>query len=512
MIFQILLAITILASSACGLIIEIVAGRLLAPVFGMSLYTWTSIIAVVLAGLSVGHWIGGNLTRGHFVKRAQFIKIGYALFLSSLTSLLILLLLDFIPTVLQMANLSVINAILVSSFILFFLPSLFVGIVSPLATKLAIDIHPQGESGVVIGRMYALGSAGAIFGALLAGYFLISTLGSRNTVILVAMIYFALGSVFFLISYKQNAKVMIIPLAIGVSMMAGAQKMGAMKSQCITESNYFCIQVQDVGMAGAETRLIALDHLVHSINEKDQPERLHSPYVHFVDEYISLRFGGRPPKSFFIGGGGFSLPRAWIAKYQGKADITIAEIDPQVTDIAKAKLWFSPDGSQTKVIHGDARYELNKLADDVTFDLVFGDAFHDISIPEHLVTQEFNNLVARRLHDDGIYLVNVVDNAKRPLFLLSYVKTLQRSFDRVEVWFEPDPRQQGMRTTFIVVGTNTPLEDDFINAENGFERSWWRWPNSKLVSASANQQLPILTDDRAPVDKLMSGLLLSNLH
>ena len=504
MIFQILLAITILASSACGLIIEIVAGRLLAPVFGMSLYTWTSIIAVVLAGLSVGHWIGGHLTRGHFVKHAQFIKIGYALFLSSLTSLLILLLLDFIPSVLQMANLSVINAILVSSLILFFLPSLFVGIVSPLATKLAIDIHPQGETGVVIGRMYALGSAGAIFGALLAGYFLISTLGSRNTVILVAVIYFALGSVFFLIGYKQNAKVMIIPLAIGVSMMAGAQKIDALKSQCVIESNYFCIQIQDVGMAGAETRLIALDHLVHSINEKDQPERLHSPYVHFVDEYISLRFGDRPPQSFFIG--------AWIAKYQGKAGITIAEIDPQVTDIAKARLWFSPDGSQTKVIHGDARYELNKLADDVKFDFVFGDAFHDISIPEHLVTQEFNDLVGRRLHDDGVYLVNVVDNAKRPLFLLSYVKTLQRSFDKVEVWFEPDPRQQGMRTTFIVVGTNTPLEDDFINAENGFERSWWRWPNTKLISAIANQQLPILTDDRAPVDKLMSGLLLGNLH
>ena len=74
MIFQVLLAITILASSACGLIIEIVAGRLLAPVFGMSLYTWTSIIAVVLAGLSVGHWVGGNLTRGHFIKRAQLIK------------------------------------------------------------------------------------------------------------------------------------------------------------------------------------------------------------------------------------------------------------------------------------------------------------------------------------------------------------------------------------------------------------------------------------------------------
>ncbi|XDZ62732.1 fused MFS/spermidine synthase [Alphaproteobacteria bacterium LSUCC0396] len=508
MTIQILLALTILISSACGLIIEIVAGRLLAPIFGMSLYTWTSIIAVVLAGLSIGHWIGGNMTRGEFVKRAQFIKIGNALFLSSFTSLLILLLLDHIPALVRSADLSVITAILLAAIILFFLPSLFVGIVSPIATKLAIDIQAKGESGVVIGRMYALGSAGAIFGALLAGYFLISMLGSRNTVILVAAIYFALGSIFFMLGYKNGAKIMIMPLAIGLSIMAGAQRLGALTSPCMTESNYFCIQIQDVGMTGAQTRLIALDHLVHSINEKDQPQRLHSPYVHFVDEYVSLRFGDLPPRSFFIGGGGFSLPRAWIEKYQGSADITIAEIDPKVTDVAKAELWFHPNGSRTKIIHGDARYELNNLANNVDYDLIFGDAFHDISIPEHLVTKEFNDLVASRLGDNGVYLVNVVDHAKQPLFLLSYVKTLQRSFDYVDVWFEPDPQQQGARTTFIVVGTNRPIEDDYINAETGFDRSWWRWPRKQLASASAARDLPILTDDRAPVDRLMSGLLL----
>ena len=53
--------LALFVSSAGGLIIEIVAGRLLAPYVGMSLYTWTAIIAVVLAGLSVGHWIGGAL-------------------------------------------------------------------------------------------------------------------------------------------------------------------------------------------------------------------------------------------------------------------------------------------------------------------------------------------------------------------------------------------------------------------------------------------------------------------
>ena len=48
-------------SAACGLIVEIVAGRMIAPYLGMSLYTWTAIISVVLAGFSLGHWVGGLL-------------------------------------------------------------------------------------------------------------------------------------------------------------------------------------------------------------------------------------------------------------------------------------------------------------------------------------------------------------------------------------------------------------------------------------------------------------------
>ena len=173
MLIQILLSMTVLVSSACGLVIEIVAGRLLAPIFGMSLYTWTSIIAVVLAGLSIGHWIGGYLTKGKIGKSSQFLKISTSLYLSCFSSLLSLLLVDHVPALLKNTNLSIINEILLATLVLFFLPSLFVGIVSPLATKLAIDAQEVREPGVVIGRMYALGSAGAIFGALLSGYFLI---------------------------------------------------------------------------------------------------------------------------------------------------------------------------------------------------------------------------------------------------------------------------------------------------------------------------------------------------
>ena len=49
------------AVSAASLVVEIVAGRMLAPYLGMSLYTWTAVIAVVLAGFSAGHWAGGRI-------------------------------------------------------------------------------------------------------------------------------------------------------------------------------------------------------------------------------------------------------------------------------------------------------------------------------------------------------------------------------------------------------------------------------------------------------------------
>ena len=53
--------IIVFTASTCTLIIEIVAARILAPTIGVSLYTWTGIIGVVLAGISVGNYLGGRV-------------------------------------------------------------------------------------------------------------------------------------------------------------------------------------------------------------------------------------------------------------------------------------------------------------------------------------------------------------------------------------------------------------------------------------------------------------------
>src|SRR4030081_3098051 len=51
----------VFVSSCCTLILELVAGRILAPFIGVSLYTWTSIIGVVLAGISLGNYLGARI-------------------------------------------------------------------------------------------------------------------------------------------------------------------------------------------------------------------------------------------------------------------------------------------------------------------------------------------------------------------------------------------------------------------------------------------------------------------
>ncbi|MDH3636784.1 MAG: fused MFS/spermidine synthase, partial [Gammaproteobacteria bacterium] len=52
--------LTVFLSSAILLVLEITAGRLIAPYVGVTIYSWTSIIGVILAGLSLGNWLGGR--------------------------------------------------------------------------------------------------------------------------------------------------------------------------------------------------------------------------------------------------------------------------------------------------------------------------------------------------------------------------------------------------------------------------------------------------------------------
>lgn len=482
--------------------LEIVAGRLLAPYVGMSLYSWTAIIAAVLAGLSAGHWLGGRLAGPAIDAGRAARRVGIALILAAFATLAVLPLLRFLAARL-IESVDPLPAILVLAGSLFVAPSLLVGIVSPILTRLAIDAQP-GDPGRVLGRMYALGALGSIAGTLAAGFLFISWLGTTRTVLAVAGVYALLGLAFLSEARRLALGAALVLIGAGGWIAADEAKRPA----CAVESDYYCLRAEDVSrLMGRPATALVIDHLAHSINDRFDPTRLHSPYLGLTDELWRRIGGGRAPAAFFVGGGALTLPRAWAARWP-EARLLVAEIDPAVTRFAEERLWFTPSPAIT-LRHDDARRVLARLPPAPQFDVVLGDAFHDIAVPAHLVTEEFAAEVARRLKPSGFYAVNVIESAEAPVFLLAFAKTLARAFASVEIWLDEESARRGGRVTFLVLAAAAPSPADRVTSTAPPERAWRRWPQGELAPRLADPRVPVLTDDLAPVDRLMAHLFLN---
>ncbi len=503
-----LYVVTVLITAACGLIIEIVAGRMLAPYLGMSIYTWTAIIAVVLAGFSVGHWVGGLIAEWP-ADRAE-VSMVWILLGAAISAAASLILIRLLSGPILSAGLSPVPTIILLTFALFFAPSFFVGIPSPVLTKLAIELNPE-RTGRRLGAMYAAGALGSIFGTLAAGYIFISWLGTINTVLVVTATYFLLGSVYFFKTFDRSNKKALIGFGTGLLVLCAIGLMGgqvhAFTSNCMKESQYYCIRVVDIegpetaGADYSEARLMILDHLGHSMSVKSGPEILMASYVELQHVLVRDRFERNAGlNAFFIGGGGYTLPRAWLKHYPS-GRMRVSEVDPEVTALAKGMMWLT-SSEKLDIVHADARTTLQRRPE--KYDVIIGDAFHDISVPQHLVTQEFFSLVQKRLKADGIYIMNVVDHLSRPRLLLSVVKTLAELFPVVEVWIDTDHLRTGGRETFIVMAGAKPSSNSQFRSTQFEERVWLRLKTDVNDAKTIAALKPIvLTDDFAPVDRLI---------
>ena len=163
----------VLVVNAIYMILELIASRLLSPYFGNTTIVWTSVIGIILLSSSVGNYIGGIIADKEKLQKA--IKV--ILFTSGFTILLIPLLesavLDFM---IKNINNIKIGAIL-STIILFFIPSMLIGFLSPIVTKLKID--DLKNAGKVSGKVSAIATLGCILGDFVGGFYLIPHFGSN---------------------------------------------------------------------------------------------------------------------------------------------------------------------------------------------------------------------------------------------------------------------------------------------------------------------------------------------
>ena len=228
---------------------------------------------------------------------------------------------------------------------------------------------------------------------------------------------------------------------------------------CQWESNYFCLRVVDASDPQYGTaKALILDHLLHGINHEAEPDLLISSYVHAMDEIVRVFFQAQQDshlRYFFAGGGAYTQPRAVKAMYPS-ARITVAELDPQVTATAEEALYVNNDGME--IIHLDARAVLQ--TNQQQYDVIVTDVFHDISVPYHLVTQEFAQSVKQNLSEEGLYLVNIVDAFPDAKLVKSLIKTLQQEFSHVDVWLDVCIHEQRRGDGNVIAGCHHCSETD----------------------------------------------------
>ena len=476
--------------SACLLVLEIVAGRLVAPRLGVSLYTWTSVIGVVLGGVTLGNYLGGRLA-DRWPSRSTVALIYLA---GSIASLAILGLVHYISALELPTSTPAIVQVLWLNAVLFFVPSTILGAATPVLTR--ISLHAIEEGGRVVGRIQAAASFGSIVGTFLTGFVLISAFGTRRIVAGVALTLLLLA-VAARPPWLRNRAYELSSLAL-VIFVAGA----VTQAPCLRESDYYCIKVINVNLTrqtatGAAAvpgtfRDLYLDRLLHGVSDLTDPTVLFYPYEQLYAQAIKrVHPHNTSVDVFFIGGGAYTFPRYLEASYQG--NIVVSEIDPAVTKTAREKLGLAAS-SRMEIHHADARRVLRTLPADQQFDFIFGDAFNDFQVPYHLTTREFNGIVARHLKPDGLYLMNIIDGVHYD-YLRSEVRTLRETFPYVGV-IAPSgdwpPRPRDRITYVLVTGLRPPSVALPIVPQDNLE-TFMRTGKSVL-----------LTDDHAPLDQLLA--------
>jgi SAM-dependent methyltransferase len=476
-------------TSGAVLVLEILAGRLLAPYVGVTLETYTGIIGVVLAGIALGTWLGGRAADAVPPRRllGPLLAWGGALALLSVPA---------ITWVGEMAWGGGPDTIVTLSLVGFFAPAAVLSAVAPTVVKLQLsDLR---VTGTVVGRLSALGTAGAIVGTFLTGFVLIAAFPSRPIVVAVGAALVIAGLALWL-RLGVRSDVSLITLALATAAAGGGATL-LLPGSCQWESAYYCVRIEpDAQRPGGRT--LWLDQLRHSYVDLDDPAHLEFDYTRILADTIDTIVPvGEPVVALHVGGGGFTMPR-YLRATRPASQSTVLELDRLLVEIARTELGLRPDPG-IRIETGDARLTLRDEPAE-TYDVVFGDAFGGLAVPWHLTTTEFVEEVRRVLRPNGIYALNLIDYP--PLdFARAELATLRAAFHHVAFIATPGFGSGWSGGTFVMIASDVPIDGPFL--ASAIAGRGWR----QVVVADATAvnrfiaTAPVLRDDFAPVDQLIS--------
>ena len=482
------------------LLLEVLASRILAPYLGSSFSVWVNIIGTILAALSLGYYMGGILA-----DRNQKLLPHIFLFAAAACS--------FVyfgrPLLLRLGALGLVWGSLVAA-ILFFAPaSAVLGMVSPYLLKLATNDATR--LGRTSGGIFAASTLGSIAGTFVGGFGLIPHFPISR--ILVGMILLLLGLSLWCAGGLRPYWVLSVAT---LALLAAAMQLASfsVSKHTIFEKNskYSNIRVNDLvqnGMPiryvmsdgstqytvrdGVPVRYLMLDGFTNAARFLDSPDPA-MPYVDLSWRIIkSLK--PSPESVLALGGGAYSVPEL-IKRYSPKTEVTVVEIDPEVTATAK-RFFLNDPALPITTLNEDARVFLN--VNQRRFDLVYTDVYSaGGSIPPALSTREAFQLMRRAIKPDGIVVFNIgsAREGESAAVYQAFFRTISDVFPGIAA-YTTLPNTPLAPQNIVVIATNDKVISE--DALPDFLRQF------RCHSAPAPGLL--LTDDYAPTDYLALDLV-----
>jgi len=500
------LLFTVFISGMTTLAAELAAGRLIGNVFGTSNIVWASIIGLILIYLTLGYFLGGKWADANPTPAALYRILAWGAFTLGLVPYIAGPVLRSAATAFDELKIGILGASFVAVLILFIVPITLLGTISPFAIRLSVD--DTSRAGQISGQIYAISTLGSFIGTFLPTLVTIPAIGTSKTFLLfsLTLLFVALAGLGKFASRKEMLKHLWMPILIAIiAVFAAGQSLKNNKGQVYeTESAYNYIQVDKVG--GFTILRLNEGQGVHSIYSPDTLQ-YDGPWDQFlVSPYF---YANKKPSDVkrvaIVGLAAGTTARQMTAVY-GDIPIDGFELDPKIVEVGQK--YFGMNMPNLNIIIGDGRLNLEQSK--FKYDIIAVDAYRPPYIPAHMTTQEFFQIAASHLTEDGVLTINsasVPDDRRLINGLATTMGTIFPSIYTVDI--------PGSLNTMIFATKQKTTPEDF--AANLLALSNDPSVNPLLIHTmqvafsslkSGYQKATVFTDDRAPIEWIVNDMVI----
>ncbi|MDR1132705.1 MAG: fused MFS/spermidine synthase [Synergistaceae bacterium] len=488
---------------ACVMVLEMAGSRVMAPYMGTSLVVWTSLIGIIMVSLTLGYWLGGRVADKRPEKKILYYIILAAALVTAIVGAIATPVLDALSEGVR----NVYAASVMASAVLFAVPSVLLGMVSPFIVRLAMNNVIS--SGGTVGKFSALSSAGSIIGTFLGGFVLISFFSSGTILFMVA---FVLALVALILRGGKAVLPVIAAVfaaacgfyfeSADIEREAKFMETAEISGEITVETHYNTIKIMERAANGTNLRIRILqtDPLgAQSLMYVDRPDDLYSDYTKYSDRAFPYKQDAK--NILMLGGGGYCVPKH-IGATRPDVAVDVVELDPGITDVAR-KYFNLTDRPGQRIFHEDARMFVNRESEagarkyDAVFEDVFGSSYN---IPFHMTTAECMAKIRAMMSDDGVFVINIISSLDGELFSGIYA-SVASAFPTVMIYPATSPNSIRARQNIMIVALANENEP-YRAAGDDYTASLLshRWTNFFEPKIAA------FTDAFAPVEKYSLSL------